>query len=177
MRLVKYTPGGTRRRIALIVFWTALGIRLALLALGFAGYAVMGNTTLELIQFVILIAAFFLVRSRRTLLYGLLILGLLLNTALFLLRNDGAEYRFTSPQRTNALVIREHSSLISSGTADVYSRAFGVLLNKLDLTVGAGENYTLYPSGQYRVAWDDESTAKLTYYDGYAYRELTIPMN
>lgn len=176
MRLVEYRPEGAARRVALVVFWAALGVRVALVLLRLAGLTVMGTVTLELLQYIILLSAFFLVRSRRALLYVLLVLGLALNTALFLLRNDGAEYRFISPQRTNALVIREHSALISSGIADVYSRKFGVLLQNLEVSLGAGENYTLYPSGQYKVVWQDESTASLTYYDGRAYQVLTIPV-
>ena len=177
MKLTEYTPGAGKRRAALAVFWTALSVRAVLLLLQlFAGLTIMGTVTTELIHYVVLVSALFCITKRRFALSALIVLLLLFNTVLFLLHNDGAEYRFISPQRTNTLVIREKSALISAGWSKAYHREYGIFLRDLDIRLGTGENYSSYPSGQYHVTWEDEQTVLLTYYAGKGYHNLKIAL-
>ncbi|WP_312640350.1 hypothetical protein [Hydrogenoanaerobacterium sp.] len=177
MKLIKQKPHPATRKIARILFWSSLSLRIALAGLELtAGLYIAGTVTLPLINFVVLISALFLIQKRRAVLYILTGLLIVCNAALLLINNDCAEYYFTSPQKTNTLVIREKSALISSGWADVYSREFGIFKRKLDYKVGTDDSYQPFAHGQYRLEWTGEFTALLDYYNGHGYQQLEIKL-
>ncbi|RPF48848.1 hypothetical protein EDD70_1681 [Hydrogenoanaerobacterium saccharovorans] len=177
MKLMEHKPRPTTRKIAFFVFWSSLIIRTILLGLElFAGIYLIGTVTLQLLNFIILISALFLIKKRRVLLYFVTGLLIVCNAAFFLINNDSAEYYFTSPQKSNTLVIREKSALVSSGWADVYKLEFGIFKRKLNYRVGTNDSYQPFSHGQYRIEWSDESTVLLDYYSGKGYGQLKIEL-
>lgn len=177
MKLIKTAPPPTARRVAAIVFWVALAARVLLLgAQLFAGLAIAGKVTLPLLNFVVLGSALFLIRRKHALLFWLAGVLILCNAVYLLAGNDGAEYYFSSPQKTNTLVVREKSALISSGWAELYRLRYGIFLERLEGKVGTDDNYQPFSHGQYRLEWADENAVSIYYYDGHGYKQLQIAL-
>lgn len=64
MKLMEHKPRPTTRKIAFFVFWSSLIIRAILLGLElFAGIYLIGTVTLQLLNFIILISALFLIKK------------------------------------------------------------------------------------------------------------------
>ena len=174
MKLVEVKSRPSRHRIAAVVFWCALVLLIVLMGLQLlGGLTIVGRWTLPLINFVVLLAAFLALRGKRFWLRALLILVLLGNLAFFLVSNDGAEYRFISPQGSNTLVIREKSALVSSGQAELY-RKEGIFLRRLEGNISAFDSYQPFAQGQYHLEWVDEETVLLAYYNGHGYQQMEI---
>ncbi|MEG0838919.1 MAG: hypothetical protein RSF33_03825 [Hydrogenoanaerobacterium sp.] len=177
MKLIEYKSPPTARKIAAVVFAVALAARILLLGLSlFFGYEISGKATLPLINLIILLAAFPIIKNHKALLASVCGILMILNLGYLLVCNDGAEYYFASPNKQNTLVVREKSALLSGGWAKLYKRDHLLFLKPLGEAVGTDESYQPFSHGQYRIEWSSENTVAVYYYDGYGYKRLDITL-
>lgn len=119
--------------------------------------SILGSITTEIINFIILLSAFFLFIYGEILIYIIVSLTIV-NTVALIIHVEPKEYYFKSPNRINTLVAVEHSHLLN-GWVDFYEKKYFIFKKKIEnSTVGINNGYRSFHNRDFIMTWinDDE---------------------